>query len=114
MVGVVKTNEMELELISSLFGVGGILSALFTWLLNRRKMTADITEKIANAAATITTTNQSLITSLNARIEELEDDVRKLTEQNAKLILKLSEIGSAILETDGDHILKEELARLLK
>lgn len=103
-----------MDLVSSLFGVGGILSAVVTWMINRKKTNADITEQIANAASVITTTNQSLITSLNSRIEELEEEVKHLTSQNDQLIRKLYEIGTAILETDGEHIPKATIAKLLR
>lgn len=106
--------DYKIILISSIFGVGGLFSAVITWLLNRKKMSADITEKIASAASIITTTNQSLITALNDRIQDLESDVKQLTEQNERLMKKLSEIGELILETKGDHIHKSALAKKLK
>lgn len=106
--------DYKIILVSSIFGVGGLVSAIITWLLNRKKMTADITEKIASAASIITTTNQSLITALNDRIQDLESDVKQLTDQNERLMKKLTEIGELILETEGDHIHKSELAKKLK
>lgn len=116
-----RMNNEFLIIISTLLGTGGIATTIVSWLLSRRKNTADITESITAAAASITETNKRLLESLNTRITELEEDVvglteqnKILTEQNTSLIKRLSDIGDLVLKTAGENVAKADIARLLK
>lgn len=112
-------------IVSALMATAG---SIVTWLLNRKKQSADITESITSAAQSITSTNKILLDTLNMRVQELERDIKDLTEQNKNLAdqnkllaiqtqyltERLSAIGNLILRTEGDSIPKTEIAELIK
>lgn len=102
-----QLNMDEKLLIASIGATTTMASGILTWLFTRKKNNADIAESLANAMDTIVEANQKYTAQLISKIDRLESDYHKLSS-------KLDRIGELVLRSEGDHVSKVEIAKVLK
>lgn len=109
-----RMEEHWIIIISTIFGAGGIATAVFSWWTNRKKDAASVSEKLTQIVSNMLDVNDKFNDNLMERINLLESEVKALTQQNEQFRNQLAAIGDLILKTDGDVVKKDDIARLLK